>query len=249
MLIWYISIFPVSIFNLFLYLHATHYAPPPLPHFSVCSVSSSILDRSIWYLHILSSKCRRCVACKGCCVIFKFEFLTIFFICNFDCFFYICNFDSVLLWHGILYQSIVWVIMGRRVFSDSICNHLSILFRTRAYSFQIWATVVKWRIGGSNYCEATFHCIKMVGTLLWMDSRTFVSTKLLNFYSISGKYCIEIIFAKWYTLTIPFIEEKEKEEGVKLLPNSVIQLMQILLYEGYEKCRKCCFYALELSHK
>ena len=30
----------------------------------------------------------------------------------------------------------------------------------------------------------------------------------------------------------------EKEPGVKLHPNSVIQLVQILLYEGYEKCRK-----------
>ena len=32
---------------------------------------------------------------------------------NFWHFFGICNFDFVLLWHGIWYESIIWVIMGR----------------------------------------------------------------------------------------------------------------------------------------
>ena len=43
---------------------------------------------------------------------------------NFWNFFKICNFDFVLLWHGIWYESIVWIIMGRRrVFSE--CRHSS----------------------------------------------------------------------------------------------------------------------------
>ena len=38
---------------------------------------------------------------------------------NFWQFFVICNFDFVLLWHGIWYESIVWVIMGRRGYSQN----------------------------------------------------------------------------------------------------------------------------------
>ena len=41
----------------------------------VCSVSSTILVGSISYLHILSCKFRRCVACTGYCKIQKFEIL------------------------------------------------------------------------------------------------------------------------------------------------------------------------------
>ena len=44
----------------------------------VRSVSSTILARSISYLHILSSNFRRCVACKGYCKIPNFDCLAIF---------------------------------------------------------------------------------------------------------------------------------------------------------------------------
>ena len=56
-----------------------------LVRLSVCgqnrvrSVSSTILIRSISYLHILSSNFRRCVACNACFKIKKFEILANFF--------------------------------------------------------------------------------------------------------------------------------------------------------------------------
>ena len=71
----------------------------------VCSVSSTILVRSIPYLHILSSNFRMCVVCKGYCKIPKYVFWG---------FFLICKLDFVLLWHGIWYESIVLVIMGQQ---------------------------------------------------------------------------------------------------------------------------------------
>ena len=45
----------------------------------VHSVSSTILIRSILYLHILSSNFARCVSCKGCHRIPKFEYLANFY--------------------------------------------------------------------------------------------------------------------------------------------------------------------------
>ena len=38
---------------------------------------------------------------------------------NFYQIFQICNFDFVLLWHGIWYGSIIWVIMGRAGYSQN----------------------------------------------------------------------------------------------------------------------------------
>ena len=80
----------------------------PSVHLSVCgqnrvrSVSSTILIRSISYLHILSLKFWR---------IFK-----------------ICNFDFVIFWLWIQYDSMVWVIMRRRGVSSerrrSSCSSL-----------------------------------------------------------------------------------------------------------------------------
>ena len=66
----------------------------------VRSVSSTVPARSISYLRMLSSNFRKCTCCvyKSYCKIQRFEFLAIFFI---------CNFDFVLLWHGIWYESIV----------------------------------------------------------------------------------------------------------------------------------------------
>ena len=85
----------------------------------VCSVSSTILNGSISYLHILSSNFRRCVACNACFKIQKFEILANF---------YICNFDFVFFWLGIQYDSMVWVIMRRREVSSerrhSSCSSL-----------------------------------------------------------------------------------------------------------------------------
>ena len=80
----------------------------------VRSVSSTILAESISYLHISSSNFRRCVTCKGYCEIPKFPKIE-----NFWQIFWICNFYFVLLWHGIWYESVVRVIMGRwGVFSE-----------------------------------------------------------------------------------------------------------------------------------
>ena len=54
---------------------------------------------------------------------------------NFYQIFRICNFDFVLLWHGIWYGSIIWVIMGRRgVFSE--CRRSSC-----SSSFEYWVPV------------------------------------------------------------------------------------------------------------
>ena len=91
---------------------------------SVClwtkSVSSTILSWSISYLHILSSNFRRRVLCNGYCKIPKMNLWQIF---------EICNFDVVLLWHGVWYESIVWVIMGQRwVFSEHRCSSCSSCF-------------------------------------------------------------------------------------------------------------------------
>ena len=58
---------------------------------------------------------------KVCCVkgIVKFQNLKFWQI------FGICNFDFVLLWHGIWYESIIWVIMGQQgVFSECSCSSL-----------------------------------------------------------------------------------------------------------------------------
>ena len=52
--------------------------PSICPASHVCSVGSTVLVGFIWYLHILSSNFRRCVACKVACKILKFEFLPIF---------------------------------------------------------------------------------------------------------------------------------------------------------------------------
>ena len=61
----------------------------------VRSVSSTILAGSISYLHILSTNFRRCVACHKILAISL-------------------NFHLCLVWLGIQYESIVWVIMGWR---------------------------------------------------------------------------------------------------------------------------------------
>ena len=91
------------------------YCPSVCGQNRVRSVSSTILAESISYLHILSSNFRRCFTCKGYHRIPNFEFLANFLI---------CDFDFVLLWHGIWYESIVWVIMGQRgVLSE--CRHSS----------------------------------------------------------------------------------------------------------------------------
>ena len=75
----------------------------------VRSVYSTILAGSISYLHILSSNFRR----SHVEVVVKFQSY------NFWQIFGICNFGFVLLWHGIWYESTVWVIMGGKgVFSE-----------------------------------------------------------------------------------------------------------------------------------
>ena len=76
----------------------------------VCSVSSTILMRSISYLYILSSNVRRCVACNVSKCTSN--------IWNFGEFFKCCNFDFVFFWLGIQYDSMVWVIMRWRVVSS-----------------------------------------------------------------------------------------------------------------------------------
>ena len=48
------------------------------PASRVRSVAPTVLVGFIWYLYILSSHFRRCVACKVSCVILKLEFLAIF---------------------------------------------------------------------------------------------------------------------------------------------------------------------------
>ena len=81
-----------------------------LVHWSVCPsvdriVSAlSIFAGSLSYLHISSSNFRRCVTCK----VTKLTNLKFWQIL------WICNFDSVIVWLGIQYESIVWVIMGWR---------------------------------------------------------------------------------------------------------------------------------------
>ena len=94
--------------------------PSVLP--SVCgqkrgrSVTSTILVRSISYLHILLSNFRRCVTSKS----FYANFTNL----KFWQIFQICNFVFVLFWLGIWCESIVWVIIGRRrVLSE--CRHSS----------------------------------------------------------------------------------------------------------------------------
>ena len=66
----------------------------------VRSVSSTILVRSISYLHNLSSNFRRCVPCG---LLQNLNFWQIFGI---------CKFDFVFLWHGIWCESLAWVIIG-----------------------------------------------------------------------------------------------------------------------------------------
>ena len=64
--------------------HLVHLSVCLSVRLSVCgqnrvrSVSSTILIGSISYVHILSSNFRRCVACKACFEIQKFEILAIF---------------------------------------------------------------------------------------------------------------------------------------------------------------------------
>ena len=60
----------------------------------VRSVTSTILAGSVAHLHILLSNFRSCD-------------------------FQICNFDFALFWLGIWYESVVWVIMGRRGYSQN----------------------------------------------------------------------------------------------------------------------------------
>ena len=81
----------------------------------VCSVSSTILARSISYLHTLSSHFRRCVECWFLWQIIKFEILAI----SLNLHLRLC-----LLWLGIQYESIVWVIMGWWGVSSE-CRHSS----------------------------------------------------------------------------------------------------------------------------
>ena len=79
--------------------------PSIRPASRVRSEAPTFLIGSILYLYILLSNFRRCVACKVSCKILKFEFCSIF---------KICNFDFVLFLLGIWCDSLVWVIMGRR---------------------------------------------------------------------------------------------------------------------------------------
>ena len=100
-------------------------SPCPSVRLSVCgqnhvrSVSSTILNGSISYLHILSSNFRRCVACN---VYFKIKKK-----CNFGKFF---KFVTLTLssWDTI-WLNIVWVIMRRREVSSerrrSSCSSLT----------------------------------------------------------------------------------------------------------------------------
>ena len=71
----------------------------------VRSVSSTILVRSISYLHILWSNFKRCITCKVCVNIQKLKKLKFWQIIS------ICNFDFVFFWLGIQYDSIVWVMI------------------------------------------------------------------------------------------------------------------------------------------
>ena len=82
----------------------------------VCSVSSTILAGSISYLYILSSNFQRCVVYEG---FNKLLVNQVLFVLNHIWqILEICNFVFFLFWLGIQYESIVWVIMGRRrVFS------------------------------------------------------------------------------------------------------------------------------------
>ena len=80
----------------------------------VRSVSSTLLIRSISYLHILSSNFRRCVACNVCLKLKNLQLWRILKICNFAFFF----------WLGIQYDSMLWLIM-RRWGVSSECRHSS----------------------------------------------------------------------------------------------------------------------------
>ena len=68
----------------------------------LCPLCSAYISDWIHFIFIHLSNFRRCVVCIVLCKISKFEFLAIFFI---------CNFHFVLFWLGIW---CVWVIMGRR---------------------------------------------------------------------------------------------------------------------------------------
>ena len=110
----------------------------------VCSVSSTILARTISYLHILLSNFRRCVACKGYCDN-PWQSMNLWQI------FGICNFDFVLFWLWIWYESIEWVIMGRQgVFSErKRSNCSSCIWR------DIWSLVINYQILNENHCHST----------------------------------------------------------------------------------------------
>ena len=96
----------------------------------VCSVSSTILAGSISYLHILSSNFRKCVACKGHCKIFKFEFLAIFL----NMYFWLC---LIMTW------DLIWInSMGNHgavgVFTE--CRHSSYVLNST--ESELWNDMV-----------------------------------------------------------------------------------------------------------
>ena len=99
---------------------SVHVRPSVRGQNHVHSVTSTILARSISYLHMLLSNFRRYVVCN------VFGKIINFYNQHFLAKVLICNFDFVLFWLGIWYESIVWVIMVQQgVFSE--CRHSSFI--------------------------------------------------------------------------------------------------------------------------
>ena len=122
-----------------------------------CSVSSTILTRSVSYLHILSSNFRRCVVCKFIAKFQKLKFRQIF---------QICNFDLVLFWSNmflIQYESIVWVISWRSRGFPQNAAVLVVLFSPPAFLWCVWYInhlVHDCSISSANALEILQSCTK-----------------------------------------------------------------------------------------